>query len=318
MHRTAYLWASAACAGWLLVAIQAGAQLNKAYDTDYWQLKDLADDLNNAANASSDNRDFPALSTMAQRFSDRMDSLAKDLDGIGSVVQESDNRSGVANIKGSAVDAARQASDKAKALKAAADSQSDPTSQISDLRDALTTVSDDFRDVWKAHEAYRQKLDQDYTDASQKFRDSTQDFAIAVNDAWKRIGDAENLVKQKQDAFDASYKALAAAWSDAKAADDKVSSTITPTANFGDILAAWDNKTSKDQAIKTASDAVGAARKDWNDSEAGVQKAIDDYNKAQADYARLENDTASPLVKDCVQKNKLRIDFASEYKPISL
>jgi hypothetical protein len=64
MHRTAYLWATAACAGWLVVAIQAGAQLNKAYDTDYWQLKDLADDINNAANASSDNRDFSALTNM--------------------------------------------------------------------------------------------------------------------------------------------------------------------------------------------------------------------------------------------------------------
>ncbi|MGH7879986.1 MAG: hypothetical protein ACREQD_10890, partial [Candidatus Binataceae bacterium] len=67
-----------------------------------------------------------------------------------------------------------------------------------------------------------------------------------------------------------------------------------------------------------ASAALNSARKDWRDAEANVQKTTDDFRAAQNDYEKLQNDKENPLVGDTIQKNKLRIDFASEYKPFSM
>ncbi|MGH7838870.1 MAG: hypothetical protein ACREQC_13750, partial [Candidatus Binataceae bacterium] len=205
----------------MVAATPARAQLNKAYDNDFSQLKDPTSDLESAANASADSRGYSALSSLAQKFSDLLSSLASDLDGIGSVVQESDNRSALSSMKGSAADAARTAADKARALKDAADAQSDPSSQISDLRTALTDVSDHFRAVWKTHEAYRTKLDQYFTDAVRKFQNSTRDEASyqTLKSTWNDLKTASDTMNQKLAAAEISTSALSdataavAAWS---------------------------------------------------------------------------------------------------------
>ncbi|MGH7839228.1 MAG: hypothetical protein ACREQC_15565, partial [Candidatus Binataceae bacterium] len=202
------------------------------------------------------------------------------------------------------------------------DAQSDPSSQISDLRAALTDVSDDFRAVWKAHEAYRTKLDQDFTDAVRKFQDSTRDDATAVYSAWQAIAAAEDLVKQKQAAFEASYQTLKSTWNDLKTASDtmnqKLAAAEISTSALSDATAAVAAWSIKGKAWTDASAALNSARKDWRDAEANVQKTTDDFRAAQNDYEKLQNDKENPLVGDAIQKNKLRIDFASEYKPFSM
>lgn len=302
---------------WVLAAVAvlgmgvpgARGQLNASLE-NYKVVAGLSDELAKAAEKKADAQDFDALAALADKYIDALDRLATKLDGIGSVMQESENDRAVASSRSAVLDAARMARDEAKDLRRTVGNKADPTNDIKDLRGALADLSDDYRTAIKDHDARLAFLEREHKDAHAKAGDVRREALRAAEEAVRQFNTAADKDKETGEGLKSLREARDNANRDAILASEKIFSMAESGASDKDL---WDMKEKYDKLFadfKKADEALQARLT--------AIESFDDFEKAEVEYRRLVDEKQNPIIADEVKKYRSLADFKAEYKPMSL
>ena len=293
----------------------AHAQLNKAYDDYYKPMQEYGSTLKRFADSDDSRREYDAVKSLSEKYVDRLERMADPVNSIGSRFADSQNRDWAGNVSRRTLSSIAKAKDKADAVRRKADSKSDAKSEIADLQQALTDLSDNFKDLWKSHEERRQKLIDETIAAREKWLNATKDDRKPLDEAqrlWGAAREREVAVTGKRNdamraylsAIDANDRARSALFS---------GGTVTP-----------DELKSRREAYSKSFDSMLAAKKsamqlETEIAESGkvVQSALADVQKAWDAYEKQFRSGDSILATDLMAAHQRAAEFAAEYKQFS-
>jgi hypothetical protein len=284
---------------------------------------ELNGDLQRAADSKPEDQDYTNLSVLAGHYAERLDKLSASLEKIGTVCEQSDNRSAVSSHKSGALDRTKTARDKAqalqdKSLKIKGGDKSDATGEIKDLQSALANLKSTIDDVLKDHQARLKQLQSDYKDAHEKFVSLAEESDSDIKkerENWKALQEKCNELSDSIDREEAAVS-LTDLWTRYNRAAEAYRSAygerglnrLTPAEldRISVDFARADQNLFEFRlgAIKTLLE----HREKEKDAAAAYEKSLDEF-------LTLMKDKELPAAQDLEKKTKTLEDLRKEFNP---